>query len=514
MKRVTVLLTGMLLAVTVGCKSDPILPPPLDGGQKADGTSLCNPANCKGCCLGDACLSGTSRSACGWGGLACVICQGNESCKERQCVPYTGQCDQFTCPNGCCQDKTCKPGVDNKNCGKGGKACVACAPDKSCVGGACGLSGACTAANCTGCCSGSKCHPGTGDQFCGKGGQGCKACNNLQKCTAGVCKAYAQCSPTNCAGCCSGTTCQPGTVFHLCGKGGQACKPCQTGQACNAGVCGVPPAQCTPANCSGCCDGNKCQPGATNTHCGYGGIKCMPCSGGKVCNKGTCGTPPPTCTPANCSGCCSGGSCNPGTTATHCGAGGQQCKQCSGGKVCQFGVCTTPRPTCGPGNCSGCCSGTTCISSTSTSNCGVAGAKCKSCAKYQKCTSGNCDLDMYSKWTVTLSYADLLTSKSWDMGGKPDAYGVVTLGSQSKTTKIINDTYYPTWNEYLFNATASAIVSLQLKVLLRDSDVTWDQDIGTCLISTSKSELTSGAKFVYNCDTKGYITKIKIKFAP
>jgi len=512
MKSISALLTCVVLAVTVGCKNAPILPPPLDGGRRADGTSLCNPANCTGCCLGDACLSGTARSACGWGGLSCVICQGNEKCQNKQCVPYTGKCDQFSCPIGCCKGKTCKPGTSNKECGKGGKQCVACAPDKTCVGGACGLSGACTGANCKGCCSGSKCHPGTGDQFCGKGGQGCKACNNLQKCMAGVCKAYDQCSTKNCAGCCSGAKCQPGNLFHLCGKGGQQCKACQTGQACNQGVCDIPPAQCTPANCSGCCDGNKCQPGTTFTHCGYGGSKCKQCPGGQQCNKGTCGTPPPTCTPANCSGCCSGGTCNPGTTFGFCGKNGQQCKACQSGEQCQNGACVVPTPTCGPGNCTGCCQGTTCKTGSSTSACGLAGASCKACAKYELCSSGSCSLDMYSKWSITLSYANLLTSKSWDMGGKPDPYVLVTLGSQTKTTTIKKDTYYPTWNEYVFTATANAILTMKMKALVKDSDVTWDQDIGTCYVSVSKSNLLSGYKTSYSCDVNGYISTLKFKY--
>ena len=70
---------------------------------------------------------------------------------------------------------------------------------------------------------------------------------------------------------------------------------------------------------------------------------------------------------------------------------------------------------------------------------------------------------MYSKWSVTLSYANLLTSKSWDMGGLPDAYAVVTLGSQTMTSTIKNDTYYPTWNQYMFTSTASAIVTMSMK---------------------------------------------------
>ena len=564
MKSIKYLSIFLLLLMSVAaCTSDPIRPPKLDGGVSADSMLLCHPGNCKGCCMGDACLSGTSRSACGWGGLACVICQGNEKCESRQCVPYSGTCDQFTCPNGCCQGKVCQPGLNNKACGKGGKACVPCAPDKTCVGGACGLSGACGTNNCTGCCSGSKCHPGTGDQFCGKGGQGCKGCPSTHRCVQGACSPQAQCTPKTCAGCCAGQKCQPGTAFHLCGKNGANCKACQTGQACNGGVCGVPPPQCTPANCSGCCSnnkcqpgttfshcgnsgnqckqcpsgqqcvsgtcgipppqctptncsgccsGNKCEPGTTFSHCGFGGKQCSTCQAGQQCNAGNCGTPPPQCSSANCTGCCSGGTCNPGTTFSHCGKNGLQCTSCQSGQQCMSGACGTPRPTCGPGNCSGCCAGTACMAGSSTSACGVAGAGCKSCAKYEKCSSGSCGLDMYSKWSVVLAYANLLSSKSWDMGGKPDAYVTVTLGSQNKTSTIVNDTYYPTWNESMFTATATAIVSMQMKVVMMDSDVTWDQTIGTCYISVSKSDLVYGAKSVYSCDSNGYISTLRFKY--
>lgn len=37
-------------------------------------TTTCGPANCAGCCDGDACLSGTSPTGCGSGGNVCMVC--------------------------------------------------------------------------------------------------------------------------------------------------------------------------------------------------------------------------------------------------------------------------------------------------------------------------------------------------------------------------------------------------------------------------------------------------------
>jgi len=47
-------------------------------GGSSSGTTLttCGPANCGGCCEGNACVNGGSPSACGQGGVACVNCGG------------------------------------------------------------------------------------------------------------------------------------------------------------------------------------------------------------------------------------------------------------------------------------------------------------------------------------------------------------------------------------------------------------------------------------------------------
>ncbi len=52
--------------------------------------------------------------------------------------------------------------------------------------------------------------------------------------------------------------------------------------------CGTPRANCTPANCNGCCDSNgMCVPGISNSNCGKGGMACASCGGG-TCSDGMC----------------------------------------------------------------------------------------------------------------------------------------------------------------------------------------------------------------------------------
>ena len=444
-------------ALVLSCAGD-VGAPSDSASPQAEQTS-CSPSNCTGCCLGNTCVSGTARSACGGRGLACVVCQGNEKCENKKCVPYSGKCDQFTCPTGCCKDSKCMPGMTNQACGIGGKLCVTCSPDKTCIGGACGVPGKCSISNCTGCCSGSSCKPGTTSQFCGKGGQPCSACGSGEQCLQGACKKNPKCGPGNCGGCCQGDTCQPGTLATQCGKGGQPCKACGAGQTCNGGVCGTP--KCGPGNCTGCCRSSTCQPG---------------------------------------------------TSTTQCGSGGQPCKPCGSGQTCIGGVCSTPK--CGPGNCAGCCSSNTCVSGLSKTQCGTGGGACTSCKKYEHCPSGTCQLDPQSQWSIVLDYANLNTSKSWDpypFNAYPDPFVVATLGSLTKTTSNKANTYNPVWKEVLFTTAAKEIINKTMSAVIKDQDqYTGPETIGTCSVSLSQSELLSGSKTVYNCNS--YINALSVDY--
>lgn len=39
----------------------------------------------------------------------------------------------------------------------------------------------------------------------------------------------------------------------------------------------VPPQECGPTNCSGCCQAGACQAGVSESACGRGGAACAPC---------------------------------------------------------------------------------------------------------------------------------------------------------------------------------------------------------------------------------------------
>jgi hypothetical protein len=167
-----------------------------------------------------------------------------------------------------------------------------------------------------------------------------------------------KCGPANCAGgCCDNNgVCRDGNVVSQCGRGGQACQNC-TGLP-NAGcdavshTCTSVGGVCEPGTCGGCCFGNQCMGGASNTSCGSAGQSCQNCMIiGETCNAVGAGfqctplppPPPPRCTPANCGGCCDQNqNCQGGFTPTVCGQGGSGCVDCTlSGSTCDVSV--TPR---------------------------------------------------------------------------------------------------------------------------------------------------------------------------
>ena len=84
-----------------------------------------------------------------------------------------------------------------------------------------------------------------------------------------------------------------------------------------------------------------------------------------------CGAP-------NCSGCCSGNSCLPEALSTGCVNGGGACgAACGTGAVCASGACFYP---CNSTTCpSGCCQNNTCYTGTTTAQCGGGGSACSQC---------------------------------------------------------------------------------------------------------------------------------------
>jgi hypothetical protein len=152
-------------------------------------TAACGPQNCKGCCFGDQCLTGTDPTACGAGGEQCLNCASiGEACIAGggvggSCQPPPTPCGPMTCP-GCCSGMICQPGFANDACGLMGQVCQDCKPfgqGAICSNGVCvPPPPLCNSATCPGCCDVTgACQPGFVDGQCGQLGASCQNCTAL-----------------------------------------------------------------------------------------------------------------------------------------------------------------------------------------------------------------------------------------------------------------------------------------------------------------------------------------------
>jgi hypothetical protein len=207
-------------------------------GGVCEGQPTCGPQNCTGCCEGNVCVPGTDPNQCGIGGQVCTDCtsQGGMCISSPQgqggfCETQTG-CSPGNCP-GCCENDACVAGTSDTACGLGGQTCLDCAvSNATCGGGLCNQGPpVCNAQTCPfGCCDGTNCLPGNLDTFCGSGGNACIDCGaSNESCSAGqTCVGVAPtCNATNCTGCCDQTnTCQAGFIDTQCGQNGASCEDC------------------------------------------------------------------------------------------------------------------------------------------------------------------------------------------------------------------------------------------------------------------------------------------------
>jgi hypothetical protein len=397
-------------------------------------TVLCTASQCaSGCCGPTGCLSGTTSTACGFGGQSCTDC----TTLGLDCVsPMAGEsggvcgaldagtiadgaasCGPATCA-GCCAGSICVAGTTNASCGSHGLACEQCTgTNVTCVAqgaaGACvGMGATCSPSNCSGCCdSNGICQDPADIGACGTGGTSCQFCLPGQACNSGQCQTVSGCGPANCLGCCQGDTCRSGSVDNAaCGSAGAPCQSCST--TCvplgpkNGGKCLSGP---SPDSCgSGCRDigTSQCMPGNTEAHCNGAG-SCIVCGGS--CATGVClpaapsQAPVPFCGSSNCDGCCMpDGTCwTAGPDDAHCGGfmpglpqalHGALCIDCGPGYACgpsntPFSVCTIA---CSPQNCQGCCIGRVCSTGTDPTSCGTGGNACAQCVQGQSCLNGAC----------------------------------------------------------------------------------------------------------------------------
>ncbi len=375
---------------------------------REDGTTCSDESLCT---TGDACEAGACVGA-------PVLCEG-DSCEVRSCDPETGACqvddvleDGTTCDDGdvCTGDGACDAGrcvAEPLDCSEfdapcsrglcdGANGCIAvpyeegescedgnpCSSGETCRSGSCG--GATLLADGTACAFEDLCKlPST----CAAGVCNAEAveCPEPPPCYAAVCD-----SETGACGtvvledgsacddrdaCTSGETCSAG----VCGNGDNLCfcrdkddgTPCDDGQRCTAvdvctdGACIGTPISCTQLDDGFCmvgaCDPDKGEcvavPKPTGTTCDDG----KACTALDRCVNGLCVGDVPDCTAEDdqCNvGVCSEGSggCvkTPRANDTRCEDG----SSCTGGDVCQDGVCAGGLDACGP--CEGLSEGALC----------------------------------------------------------------------------------------------------------------------------------------------------------
>ena len=166
----------------------------------------------------------------------------------------------------------------------------------------------------------------------------------------------------------------------------------------------APPPVCDATTCTGCCNGTTCVDLSTQgaTQCGKAGAMCGSCgSSTPVCQAGACINP---CATVTCNQPPAAICLNATTVETYAATGtcdpltggctyATSTSACTNGQQCAQGACVTPPPQCNANNCTGCCSGTTCVATAneSAAACGSGGAACVSCGSATPvCQSGAC----------------------------------------------------------------------------------------------------------------------------
>jgi hypothetical protein len=75
---------ALVLSTLVGCGGDDGAPAPGTPSGTPGTTQKCSASNCTGCCFNNVCQTGTTASACGKKGAACVACASTQVCKTDQ----------------------------------------------------------------------------------------------------------------------------------------------------------------------------------------------------------------------------------------------------------------------------------------------------------------------------------------------------------------------------------------------------------------------------------------------
>lgn len=229
------------------------------------GQQRCRPGKgqpCVGCCSdtdcgGNACVDGT-----------CTACpRGQRSCRGG-CIALDACCVDADCTgNRVCTGGTCDCAPSDRLCEGvciNRRDCCGtdCPPNNGGGGGGGGTPQTCTPANCNGCCDGTTCREGVTDNNCGRGGGACVACAAGTSCAAGICTGTGSCSPESCDGCCNRGSCHEGDSQNFCGRGGVTCAACRSRESCDVGTCVCPTECCGDEDCTEG-DAGLCRPDGT-----------------------------------------------------------------------------------------------------------------------------------------------------------------------------------------------------------------------------------------------------------
>lgn len=216
------------------------------------------------------------------------------------------------------------------------------------------------------------------------------------------------------------------------------------------------------------------------------------CDGVSETDAGPTDASVPSCGPENCTGCCDGTRCQSGESLAACGQGGVACEVCGIGVTCEVGGCGGGS-TCGPGNCDGCCMGDTCVGGDGTA-CGMGGEACAVCQGWEGCVAGVCGVDPASMWQVEILDATIpptqFDGSDWDGvgAGEVDVFveiRVATVAVPAFVMPTIDDTLTPDWTAggtttALSPTVTAADILMFLRFDLFDEDVAIDDPIGTC----------------------------------
>ena len=293
----------------------------------------------------EGCCSGATLKYCEINQLLTINCSQQPSCGWSteggfyDCATAGAEDPSGTFPKDC---QGCVPQCAGKQCGDDGcgGTCGTCIGGKVCEAGTCATPGGCGEVTYEGCCDGQLLKYCEGEQLktldcaaqqqCGWNAQG-----QFYDCATDGGSDPSGAHPKSCGACvanCAGKDCGDD------GCGGQ-CGTCSGGKVCQNGTC-VAQGGCGAVTYEGCCQGQ------TLNYCDAQQLVTVDCSGNPSCGwvaQGSfydCGTAggsdPSGQNPKSCDG-----GCVPSCAGKQCGSDGCQgsCGTCAGGKVCQNGTC-------------------------------------------------------------------------------------------------------------------------------------------------------------------------------